>query len=327
MDVQRKFSNTLIIIVSIVILLLAILMKLPYGYYTILRFVLCGTSIYLAFNAQEFNKKQWVWVMGIIALLFNPIIPVKLDKATWTIIDIVTIVIFTIYFLISREVNIKINKRLYKKIFIVIGLVSILLVVVSIWSNYEFQVRGYPINLVTKANYYPKAWVENVKGDITIYGWNVKRVKDKPNTYLVSYTYSTPTNIVHGWWWEVNTKEEIVKKVTGDGELEKKYGLLSMDETPKKPPEAVSSEGVIVGEVVSVNIDAMNINIKTDVGEKIFYVIAGESIVWKGINDARLSDINVGDEVEIGYYTDDNANFIASWVDCASSATSGHKGL
>ena len=68
-------------------LVLAIPEGWPYGYYTLLRFAVCGTSIYMALFALEHQKKFWLWSCGFIALLFNPLIPIHLDKETWVVID------------------------------------------------------------------------------------------------------------------------------------------------------------------------------------------------------------------------------------------------
>lgn len=59
-----------------------------FGYYTLLRWVVCGVSAFAAFRASERDKNGWVWVLAIVALFFNPIIPVKLNRNTWALIDI-----------------------------------------------------------------------------------------------------------------------------------------------------------------------------------------------------------------------------------------------
>lgn len=95
MNLIEKYPTLLPSAVSIIMLILAIPTGWPYGYYTLLRLVVCGTSLFIAYKAYEFNRKVWMYVMGFIALLFNPVIPVHLDKEIWVVIDvIVAIVIF-----------------------------------------------------------------------------------------------------------------------------------------------------------------------------------------------------------------------------------------
>lgn len=72
---------------------------MPIGYYTFLRIYLTGIAGYIAFI--EFGKKDEmsgsVILFGIIALLFNPIIPIYLhDKEVWSVIDFIVGVIFLI---------------------------------------------------------------------------------------------------------------------------------------------------------------------------------------------------------------------------------------
>ena len=78
----------------------------------------------------------------------------------------------------------------------------------------------------------------------------------------------------------------------------------------------VPGEGVITGEVISLDLDSGIIAVKTEDGtEKTFSVVEGDTILWKGIDDIELSDINEGEEAEVGYYTDESGSYIASWVD------------
>lgn len=84
-------------VVSMLFLLLAVFGKWPYGFYTILRAVVCGTAVYLAYQAYERASRFWPWVMGGIALLFNPIIVVRLRRADWQIVDFLAAVVFGIW--------------------------------------------------------------------------------------------------------------------------------------------------------------------------------------------------------------------------------------
>jgi len=77
-----------------------------------------------------------------------------------------------------------------------------------------------------------------------------------------------------------------------------------------------AGEGVLTGEVVSLDADLGTISVKIGDGlEEEFSVLDGETILWKGIEDIELSSINVADTVEVGYYTNEEGQLIASWVD------------
>ena len=81
--------------ISAVMLLIAIL-PLPYGYYILLRWVVCISAIFSAWVANELGKKSWLFLMAIIALLFNPLVPIHLDKGTWVIIDFIAAILFLV---------------------------------------------------------------------------------------------------------------------------------------------------------------------------------------------------------------------------------------
>ena len=77
--------------VATVMLLWALNPHNPYGYYILLRWVCCGVFAYLAFQALEEEKQQWVWVLGITAVIYNPIFRIHLNREIWSIVNVVTI--------------------------------------------------------------------------------------------------------------------------------------------------------------------------------------------------------------------------------------------
>lgn len=95
-----------------VILLLWALDRHPYGYYTLLRFVVCGVSAYGAyFSSEIIIRKGWAWIFGIIAILFNPIIPIHLDRGTWAVIDVIVAAVFSISIFILKKENSKSTEK------------------------------------------------------------------------------------------------------------------------------------------------------------------------------------------------------------------------
>ena len=73
------------------------LIDLPYGYYTFLRIAITFTAVYGLIKEYSGNIDFWIIALGIIAILFNPIIPIHLgDKSIWRLINIVCGVLFLI---------------------------------------------------------------------------------------------------------------------------------------------------------------------------------------------------------------------------------------
>jgi uncharacterized protein DUF6804 len=78
-------------LVAAVMLVLAVTGRHPYGFYTLLRWICCAAFAYSAFTAHDGNRVAWVWIFGVLAMLFNPIVPLDFQRDTWQMIDWVTI--------------------------------------------------------------------------------------------------------------------------------------------------------------------------------------------------------------------------------------------
>ena len=68
----------------------------PYGYYVLLRWVIAGVAAFIIWVASKLEEQGWIWLMVVIAILFNPIIPVHLDKGIWVVIDFIAAIIFLV---------------------------------------------------------------------------------------------------------------------------------------------------------------------------------------------------------------------------------------
>jgi len=90
-----------IFLIAGIALFIAIL-TLPYGYYQFLRFFICGVGVYGAYLSYQKKNIAWVWILGIIALVFNPILKFYFVKETWKIIDLIAGLLFCVYFGIKR---------------------------------------------------------------------------------------------------------------------------------------------------------------------------------------------------------------------------------
>jgi FtsH-binding integral membrane protein len=65
----------------------------PYSYYILLRWVCCAIFAYLALTASEQERRGWVWMLGFIAVLYNPIFRVHLTREIWSVVNVVTVVV------------------------------------------------------------------------------------------------------------------------------------------------------------------------------------------------------------------------------------------
>jgi hypothetical protein len=76
------------------LMLLEALIQWPYNYYQLLRFIVFGISIFIAFIAYRWQKIWATWLFGFIAVLFNPQIPINLPKEIWHTIDVTCAFLF-----------------------------------------------------------------------------------------------------------------------------------------------------------------------------------------------------------------------------------------
>src|SRR4030065_2191081 len=75
----------------------------PYGYYQLLRFVVCGVASYIAFVAYNRQKMWAVWLFGFIGVLFNPLIPIHLSRELWQPIYVICGTLFIVSAVIISE--------------------------------------------------------------------------------------------------------------------------------------------------------------------------------------------------------------------------------
>jgi hypothetical protein len=86
---QTHFAPLAPAFIGVSLASLIALFHMPYGYYTFLRiavFACCVATAIIGFKRE--NTKKWAWVSIAIAILFNPIIPVHLDRDDWKIFNV-----------------------------------------------------------------------------------------------------------------------------------------------------------------------------------------------------------------------------------------------
>ena len=79
------------------VLLFLALANLPIGYYSLLRFVVTIGAVAVVITELEKGIGFWVIAFVIIAILFNPVLPIYLnDKSAWMPIDMIVGILFLI---------------------------------------------------------------------------------------------------------------------------------------------------------------------------------------------------------------------------------------
>jgi len=81
-------------IILTIFILFGAIAEWPYGYYTMLKWITCISSILVVLQAFEKNIDWAKVVFIVIAILFNPLAPIYLSRSTWMPLDIITAIFF-----------------------------------------------------------------------------------------------------------------------------------------------------------------------------------------------------------------------------------------
>lgn len=92
--------------VMMAILLLLCLLPMPYGYYTLIRFVAMIIFGYSAYTYYKEQKEGLMVTMIALAILFQPLLSISLGRTMWNIIDI-AIAIFLLYLWYKEQLTTK----------------------------------------------------------------------------------------------------------------------------------------------------------------------------------------------------------------------------
>jgi len=82
-------KKNIVAVVASLFLFAALIDGWPYGFFTILRFVVFTATAYIAWMAYGQRKEKWVWIFGFLAVLFNPFIIIHLNREIWSVIDLI----------------------------------------------------------------------------------------------------------------------------------------------------------------------------------------------------------------------------------------------
>lgn len=84
-------------------MLLLCLTPMPYGYYMLVRFVAMVVFGVMAYRYyQEKNEKQ-AWVLGLLALLFQPFAKIALGRLIWNIVDVIVAIGLIVLFFVEKN--------------------------------------------------------------------------------------------------------------------------------------------------------------------------------------------------------------------------------
>jgi len=92
---EQKHYRIIFSKIATVALLIAVIPIWPYVFYQFLKLMIFGSSAFFVYLYHKEKNRQWLIIMLIIAIIFNPINPLYFGHFLWSIVDL--IVAFLIY--------------------------------------------------------------------------------------------------------------------------------------------------------------------------------------------------------------------------------------
>ena len=68
----------------------------PSGYYLLLTYIVGITAVLMVVRAQEIRSQQWMMTWIVIAVLYNPITPLRLPPPLYLLVNLICAALFVI---------------------------------------------------------------------------------------------------------------------------------------------------------------------------------------------------------------------------------------
>ena len=85
---RGRILEVVLTMLGAVLLLIAAAGKHPYGFYMVLRLVITVGAVYWAWRVYKAGQRAWTWIFVAVALLLNPFLPIRMQRAQWQPIDL-----------------------------------------------------------------------------------------------------------------------------------------------------------------------------------------------------------------------------------------------
>ena len=90
--------------IILAVALLLCLEDMPYGYYTLIRFVSMVVFGYMAYQYLEEKNQKMMITFGALTLLFQPFMPLALGRQMWNLVDVaVALLLFVVVYKRDRK--------------------------------------------------------------------------------------------------------------------------------------------------------------------------------------------------------------------------------
>lgn len=94
-------GETALLVVCMIVLVFAATSDWRYAFYVLLRLLICASSLFAALKRYSQRLTFWMWCFGVVAVLYNPLVPMRMARADWQSVNIVTAVFLACWILAS----------------------------------------------------------------------------------------------------------------------------------------------------------------------------------------------------------------------------------
>ena len=105
-----KAKNTILSLyiawlIAAAMLVFAAAEKQPDNFYTTLRWVCCAVVVYSAIISFQMKRMLWLAIFALLGIVFNPILPLPLDRSSWIVADWFSITAMVIAAFVFRKAS------------------------------------------------------------------------------------------------------------------------------------------------------------------------------------------------------------------------------
>lgn len=93
---MRKVLNFMLAADTVLLLIAIFGENLPYGFFILLRVATCAIN---SFGVVASSKKWERWIFAVIAIAYNPLIPMRMPRESWEVTNGMTIAFFVVSFI------------------------------------------------------------------------------------------------------------------------------------------------------------------------------------------------------------------------------------
>lgn len=110
---KNLLKDNLNIFIFITLLLLILIIasnifdfNIHYGFFTFLRWTVTISSVGIGYKIfTRTPKSTWIILFALIAILFNPLAPIQMERDVWQVVDFVVFLIMFVYLKIQKNDN------------------------------------------------------------------------------------------------------------------------------------------------------------------------------------------------------------------------------